>query len=697
MDRPGSHSHTDGEPSSPAAAGLSRRAWLGMLGSATLGFAGCVTDDLSSLTGESTRAGPTASLETESTAAGTEIGSARGSHTGDARVSGSLRRWHRVTLDFDGPEASETGEPNPFLDYRLDVVWTSPSGRTVVVPGYYAADGNAADTGATDGTVWRAHLAPDEIGTWRYRVSFRRGPGVAVDPWLADGATGTVESGSARDGARAAVDLASAPGEAVTAADVDARNAERGGAVDGATGALTVVESDKLGRDFRARGRLADVGDHYLRLLGTGEPFLKNGANSPENFLAYRGFDGTRDTDGSFLHEYAPHVDDWSRGDPTWGGDSEPRGAGIIGAVNYLASQGVNSQYLLTYSGDGGDGGDVWPWVEPTDRTRYDCSKLAQWERVFAHMTRRGVALHLLTQERENDRAMHGGRLGPERRLYYRELVARFAHHPALVWNLGEETTNTTWQLRTFAAHIRALDPYEHPIVVHTLPTQHDAVYGPLLGFAGVSGPSIQTDTLNVGPIVQEWRERSRAAGRPWAVMADEIGDYRVGVPEDGATYRGTAQADLRTSALWGALMAGAAGVEWYFGYETQGGDLELEDFRTRESWWATCRHALAFVSHLPLPHVTPAPERVRGVRGSCLAGDDVLGVHFPAGVPDGSDAAVALRAGDHRLRWYDPRTGRWANGGEVTVDGGTGATRFTPVGEPPFADDVALLVSWDD
>ena len=31
-------------------------------------------------------------------------------------TSGELRQWHKVTLTLDGPEASETADPNPFLD-----------------------------------------------------------------------------------------------------------------------------------------------------------------------------------------------------------------------------------------------------------------------------------------------------------------------------------------------------------------------------------------------------------------------------------------------------------------------------------------------------------------------------------------------------------------------------------------------------
>ncbi|MCK4958896.1 MAG: hypothetical protein KAT00_05840, partial [Planctomycetes bacterium] len=36
-----------------------------------------------------------------------------------AQTNGELKKWHKVTLTFDGPKTSETAEPNPFLDYRL--------------------------------------------------------------------------------------------------------------------------------------------------------------------------------------------------------------------------------------------------------------------------------------------------------------------------------------------------------------------------------------------------------------------------------------------------------------------------------------------------------------------------------------------------------------------------------------------------
>jgi hypothetical protein len=74
-------------------------------------------------------------------------------------ITGELKRWHKVTLTLDGPSASEAGTPNPFMDYRMNVTFSNTvSGLTYLVPGYFAADGNASETSATSGNKWRAHL-----------------------------------------------------------------------------------------------------------------------------------------------------------------------------------------------------------------------------------------------------------------------------------------------------------------------------------------------------------------------------------------------------------------------------------------------------------------------------------------------------------------------------------------------------------
>jgi hypothetical protein len=83
------------------------------------------------------------------------------------------------------------------------------------------------------------------------------------------------------------------------------------------------------------------------------------------------------------------------------------------------------------------------------------------------------------------------GNLGTERKLYCRELIARFSHHLALNWNIGEENMQTDQQRKNMAKFIYDHDPYKHNIVIHTYPGQQEQVYRPFLGnssdFIGVS------------------------------------------------------------------------------------------------------------------------------------------------------------------------------------------------------------------
>ena len=95
--------------------------------------------------------------------------------TENVEVSGELKQWHKVTLTVDGPFATETDtKKNPFTEMKLDVRFTHESGSPdYLVPGYFAGDGNAAESSAVSGNKWRAHLSPDKIGEWKYKVHFQ--------------------------------------------------------------------------------------------------------------------------------------------------------------------------------------------------------------------------------------------------------------------------------------------------------------------------------------------------------------------------------------------------------------------------------------------------------------------------------------------------------------------------------------------
>ena len=115
------------------------------------------------------------------------------------------------------------------------------------------------------------------------------------------------------------------------------------------------------------------------------------------------------------------------------GGEVEAEGAEVeplqvaMGDAEGATAEAVrgHSLELVARRLDGGDGRDVWPWSDLEVRDRFDVSKLAQWEIVMSHMDRLGMQLMLITQEEENEQIL--GKMTPLRKLYYRELIARFS------------------------------------------------------------------------------------------------------------------------------------------------------------------------------------------------------------------------------------------------------------------------------
>lgn len=593
-----------------------------------------------------------------------------------AEVSGAPMVWHKVTLTIDGPEASETDtEPNPFTDYRMTVTFTHESGEPkYVVPGYFAADGQAAETSATSGNQWRAHVSPDKPGKWLYQVSFVQGDGIAVD-----GKQG---------------------GKPVAGTD-------------GITGMFTAMPSDKTGHDFRAEGRLTYVGKHYLQFAGSKRYFLKAGPDAPETLLAYEDFDGTQANKKNVpLKNWLPHVQDWREGDPTW---QAGKGKGLIGAINYLSAKGCNSFSFLPYNA-GGDGDNVWPFVSRNDKTHYDCSKLDQWQVVFDHAQSQGVYLHFKLQETEMDDDNHKGKgavptalddgdLGPERKLYCREMVARFGYELALNWNLGEENTQTPQQQRDMAAYLKEVDPYDHLIVVHTYPNQQDKVYPKLLGDQSeVTGASLQNPWNQAHARTLKWVTQSQQAGRPWVVANDEQNPAGLGVPPDAGyqDFNGKAgngdqaydRHDIRQQTLWGTLMAGGAGVEYYFGYKLPQNDLLCEDFRSRDRAWDDCRIAIDFFqSHqIPFWEMTNVDSLVQGGPKDRTYGFAKPNAWYLVYVPASGDIRLNLNdvKGTFVVHWFNPREGGELQQGNVnSVEGGS----LVSLGQAPSQRDQDWLI----
>lgn len=549
----------------------------------------------------------------------------------NTEITGELKKWHKVTLTFDGPEASEAGVPNPFTDYRLDVVFTNGS-TSYRVPGYFAADGNAAETGATNGSKWRVHFAPDQAGTWHYQVLFRSGSNIITSTDLLAGA-------------------------AVTP-------------LNGQTGTFTVADTDKSGRDFRGKGMLRYTGGHYLRFAENGEYFLKQGADAPENFLAYDDFDNTPDNGGR-RKSWNAHVGDWQDGDPTWQGS---KGKGIIGAVNYLASEGMNAFSFIPMN-IAGDDKNVFPYISDNaaDRTRMDCSKLDQWEVVFEHADKKGMFLHFKTQETENELLLNGGNMGVERTLYYRELIARFGHHLALNWNLGEEINDaSTDQKKAWAQYFYDNDPYHHHIVIHNMGDPHYDLLGNASKLTGFSLQTSNADFSQVHSRVRDYITRSQDAGKPWAVACDEPGDASHALRPDNDA--GNSHEDGRKNGLWGTFMAGGWGNEWYFGYQHEHSDLSCEDFRSRDNWWDYARYALSFFTENGIPYWEMENDNDVSSADNDYGfykDDEVYIIYLKYGGT--TDLDLRQLNGTFDISWYDPRSGGNLQTGSISdVQGGS-------------------------
>ncbi|QDV07528.1 hypothetical protein Poly30_30540 [Planctomycetes bacterium Poly30] len=560
-----------------------------------------------------------------------------------------------MELTFRGPWASETDEsPNPFLDYRLSVTFTGPGGQTFRVPGFFDADGASGDVG----NLWKVRFVPPTLGQWTAVASMHAGADVAIS--LIPGA-GTP--------------LAPINGKTITFEVGGVRGDERG---------------------FYRVGKLMSSGKHYRRFENGGY-FLKAGANGPENFLAIRACDDVTKSGGEgLLHSYPAHRADWNPGDPVldpFGGEED--GKGVIGALNYLGEQGVNSLFMMVMN-LGGDGKDVYPFLGPRRRSfeklHYDTSRLRQWNTIFEHAQRCGISLSLVMNETEpeNEAWLDNGTLGTERRLYYRELIARFGHHPAIRWNICEENDFSVSMLQQFASYISTIDANDSTISIHNNPNDL-ALFQALAANPDFDGASLQFDPNLAAGQVEAVRQWTAQTGRPWIVDADEQGPWQTGLTDQNATL-------TRKQILYDALFSGG-GVEFYFGYHALplGGDLSVEDFGTREEMWRSVKHARSFMEqNLPFWDMTPNDGLVRNENGAYGGAEvfaklgEIYAIYYPNASATGQ-VNLGGNTGLYFVEWFNPRTGAF-EGSRVPLGVGGG---WKNIGPPPAnaSDDWVALV----
>ena len=254
-------------------------------------------------------------------------------------------------------------------------------------------------------------------------------------------------------------------------------------------------------------------------------------------------------------------------------------------------------------------------------------------------------------------------------------------------------------------------------MVIHTYPGEQDRVYSPLLGPAsGLTGASLQNHWAVAHQRVLKWRRESARAGRPWVVANDEQGHASLGVPPDpgfegfsgkakekekrrrprpresAGRQEGAGSTTSTTSGgntLWGTLMAGGAGVEYYFGYELPQNDLRCEDWRSRERSWDYAAVALRFFAdeRIPVDQMEPADALVGNPaeddsRYAFAKRGELYLVYLPRGGTAELDLSGAT--GPFTVSWLDPRKrGPLQKGSVKEVPGGGKAGIGTPPADP--------------
>jgi hypothetical protein len=232
------------------------------------------------------------------------------------------------------------------------------------------------------------------------------------------------------------------------------------------------------------------------------------------------------------------------------------------------------------------------------------------------------------------------------------------------------------------ADYIRENDPYKNFIAIHThsAPQQRMKDMTAYLGFRNIDGPSIQCGNIDeIHDDAKYWLKQSADSGHNWVVCLDEIGPANKGAMPDSFDPE---HDTIRYKALWGNLMAGGAGVEWYFGYKYPNSDLSCEDWRSREKLWAQTKVAIDFFhKYLPFTEMKNADELTKEKDDYCLAKDGEI---YALYLPEGRSTNIILPEGKYTVHWFNPR-----NGGDLlkgTIGSISGKTSAT-TGNPPAED----------
>lgn len=374
-------------------------------------------------------------------------------------------------------------------------------------------------------------------------------------------------------------------------------------------------------------GTLQYAGGYYLRFRN-GDLWIKGGIDDPENFIgdAFGDWDAKKD------------------------------------AVDFLSSKGVNSIYVITNNIDG-DRKDTWPWVGDTPQeakqnsNKFNVAKLQEWEDFFTYVESKGIVLHLILND---DSAWNGY----DHELYFKEMIARFGHHPGLIWNVGEEADEiyTDAEQVDLAKLLKSLDPYGHPVTVHRKSPWPfiGNPYFDLTSLQPINGAQDFTtaDLRDQNRVVISHREQSASTCRPIPIMIDEL--PRVTRVDETTRFK------MRAEVLYPIYFGGGNFELHYHDAYGQGGQVTIQQLAPMLEDMARARR---FVESLPFNQMRPCNELVSGQGVFCYgSAGGVYVVYLSQGGPVSVNLSGA--GANFDVSWFDPRTGASSSAGSVMGGG---------------------------
>jgi hypothetical protein len=295
----------------------------------------------------------------------------------------------------------------------------------------------------------------------------------------------------------------------------------------------------------------------------------------------------------------------------------------------------------------------------------YDFSRfnVAYWQRIdraVLKMRQAGiVATCIVTIEKQRLPHEYGALTDAEYRLY-RYAVARLTAFDNVWWDLGNEHNeyrDAAWG-NTMGAFVKAEDPYSRLASAHAYA---DFLY-PDSGWADF----IITQQYGEEKEVHEWALKYRDVAKPY--VNEEYGYEGPGIQNQkgkpNAPGHGQSS-DWARRAHWSIAMAGG-----YASYGDQSNNISYFYMGEPGPGIAArqLKHLRNFFEALPYRELQLRDGLTSG--GFCLA---LPGEHYVFCFPRGGEAGIDLVSAPDRLeaRWFDPRTGEWSPGPQVTSDKG--------------------------